>query len=125
MSNKLIGIFDSGFGGMTILREVVKELPQYSYVYLGDSSRAPYGSCSQDAIYEFSTQAVDFLFAKNCQLIIFACNTASAKSLRKIQQEYLPKFQEDKTKRVLGVVIPAIEIAAKVTTNNKIGVMAV
>ena len=127
MSSKSIGIFDSGFGGITILREIVKKLPQYNYIYLGDSSRAPYGSCSQNTIYQFCKQAVDFLFKKNCQLIIFACNTASAKALRKIQQEYLfknPKYQKDKTKRILGVIIPTSEIAAKTTKNNKIGVMA-
>jgi len=123
MNNKKIGIFDSGFGGITILREIVKKIPQYSYIYLGDSQRAPYGSRSQSEIYKFSCQAVNFLLQKNCQLIIFACNTASAKALRKVQQEYLPKIQKNKTKRVLGVIIPTVEIAVKKTKNKKIGIL--
>ena len=133
MNNKSIGIFDSGFGGITVLREIVKKLPQYNYIYFGDTARAPYGSRSQNIIYQFSRQAVEFLFERGCQLIILACNTASAEALRKIQKEYLPKYQNDslpqrkrgyKTKRVLGVIIPTSEIAVETTKNNKIGVMA-
>ena len=121
--SKSIGVFDSGFGGITILREIIQKLPQYNYVYLGDTARTPYGSRSKNIVYEFSTQAVEFLFQKNCQLIILACNTASAEALRKIQQEYLQKFQPS-NKRVLGVIIPTVEIASTTTKNKKIGVIA-
>jgi glutamate racemase len=119
---KSIGVFDSGFGGLTILRGIVKELPQYDYVYLGDTARVPYGTRSQETIYEFTKQAVDFLFAHNCDLIVLACNTASSDALRKIQREYLPKYYPGK--RVLGVLIPSTEYAVTKTTNKKIGVMA-
>lgn len=121
-NNKFIGVFDSGFGGLTIMREIINQLPKYNYIYFGDSARAPYGNRAQSEIYKFSSQAVDFLFSKNCELIIFACNTASAEALRKIQQEYLPKKYPNK--RVLGVIIPACEVAVKMTKNNNIGVMA-
>jgi len=121
MANKAIGVFDSGFGGLDILKEIVKQLPNYNYVYLGDSKRAPYGNRSQVLIYKFTEQAVDFLFKRNCQLIILACNTASSKALRKIQQNYLPKHYPNK--RVLGVIIPTVEVAIKVTKNNCIGVI--
>lgn len=104
-----IGVFDSGFGGIQILKHIVKELPQYNYIYLGDTARVPYGSRSQEVVLDFVIQAVDFLFKKDCQLIIFACNTASAKALRKIQREYLPKYYSDK--KVLGVIVPAVEDA--------------
>jgi len=117
-----IGIFDSGFGGLEILREIVKELPQYNYIYLGDTARAPYGNRSQEQIYDFTKQAVDFLFKRNCGLIILACNTVSSEALRKIQREYLPKYYPEK--RVLGVIIPAAESAVKATENNRIGVIA-
>lgn len=116
-----IGVFDSGFGGLQILKHIIKELPEYDYVYLGDTARVPYGSRSQEVVLKFVTQAVDFLFKKDCQLIIFACNTASAKALRKIQREYLPKHYPDR--KVLGVVVPAAEEAAKKSKNN-IGVIA-
>ena len=85
-----IGIFDSGLGGLIILKEIIKKLPQYDYIYLGDNARTPYGNRSQEIIYKFTKQAVDFLFKQDCQLIIIACNTASAKALRQIQQEWLP-----------------------------------
>jgi len=117
-----IGVFDSGFGGLTILRGIVKELPEYSYIYLGDNARAPYGNRSKELIYEFTKQAVDFLFTKGCELIILACNTASSEALRKIQQEYLPTKYPNKN--VLGVLIPAAEYALNVTRNNKVGVIA-
>ncbi len=120
--NYSIGIFDSGFGGLEILREIVKELPQYDYIYLGDSARAPYGNRSKEEIYDFTKKAVDFLFKRGCHLIILACNTASSEALRKIQREYLPKHYPEK--RVLGVVIPAAESAAQVTKNNRVGVIA-
>lgn len=121
-NKKAIGVFDSGFGGLSVLRHIVRVLPEYDYVYLGDTARMPYGARSQEVIYEFTQQAVDFLFQNNCELIILACNTASSEALRKIQQEYLPKYYPKK--RVLGVIIPAAEEAIEVTGNNKIGVMA-
>jgi glutamate racemase len=120
--NKSIGIFDSGFGGLSVMRGIVKELPEYDFVYLGDTARVPYGTRSKDIVYEFAKQAVDFLFGKNCELIIFACNTASSDALRRIQQVYILKCHPDK--KVLGVLIPAAEIAAEKTGNKKVGVMA-
>ena len=105
--DKKIGIFDSGLGGLSILKEILRELPEYSYVYLGDNARVPYGGRSTELIYQFTKQAVDFLFENNCQLIILACNSATASSLRKIQQEYLPKHYP--RKKVLGVIRPAVE----------------
>ena len=123
ISNKSsIGVFDSGFGGLEILREIVRELPQHNYVYLGDTARAPYGSRSQEEVYNFTRQGADFLFKGGCHLIILACNTASSEALRKIQREYLPKHYPQK--RVLGVIIPAAESAAELTENNCVGVMA-
>jgi glutamate racemase len=119
---KFIGVFDFGFGGINILREIVKELPVYNYLYLGDTTRAPYGTRSKEVVYEFTKQAVDFRFANNCEFIIFACNTASSDALRKIQQEYLPKYYPDK--KVLGALIPAAEEAITKTKNKKIGVIA-
>jgi glutamate racemase len=119
---KCVGVFDSGFGGINVLRGIVKELPQYSYLYLGDTARTPYGTRSKDVVYEFTRQAVDFLFANGCELIIVACNTASSDALRKIQREYLPKRHPGKN--VLGVLIPAAEVAAQKTVNKKIGVIA-
>ncbi|MFZ2500856.1 MAG: glutamate racemase [Minisyncoccia bacterium] len=120
---KSIGIFDSGFGGLNIMRSIVRTLPQYRYVYLGDTARAPYGNRSQEMIYTFTEQAIDFLFAHDCELVIVACNTASSEALRKIQQEHLP--QQHPTKKVLGVLIPAAEEAmAQKTCPRKIGVMA-
>ena len=116
-----IGVFDSGFGGLEILREIARELPQYDYIYLGDTARAPYGNRSQEVVYGFTEQAVDFLFKRNCQLIILACNTASSKALRRIQRG-LPKHYPDR--RVLGVIIPAAEVAVEVTKNNRVGVIA-
>jgi glutamate racemase len=117
-----IGIFDSGFGGLDIMRSIVKNLPQYNFIYLGDSARTPYGSRSEDIIYTYTEEAVKFLFKKNCKLIIIACNSASTEALRKIQQKYLPKNFPDRN--VLGVIIPSIEETVKITKNNKIGVIA-
>lgn len=113
-----IGVFDSGFGGLEILREITKKLPEYDYIYLGDTARAPYGNRSQEEVYNFTKQAVDFLFERGCDLIIIACNTVSSEALRKIQREYLPKNYSKK--RVLGVIIPA----AEEVKNMRIGVMA-
>ena len=114
-----IGVFDSGLGGLILLKAITKKLPQYDYVYLGDTGRVPYGNRSQATIYEFTRQAVGFLFKKNCQLIILACNTASATALRKIQQEYLLKYYPNR--RVLGVIIPTAETAIQ---SRKVGVLA-
>lgn len=122
MKRKSIGIFDSGFGGIGILRGIVNKMPEYDYIYLGDTARTPYGTRSQETIYEFTKQAVDFLFAQDCELIIFACNTVSAEALRKIQQKYLPTKYPGKN--VLGVLKPASEVAVEVTKNNRIGVIA-
>ena len=106
----MIGFFDSGFGGLTVLRRAVEALPQYDYVYLGDNARAPYGSRSQNVVYRFTLEAVEYLFRRGCPLIIIACNTSSAKALRRIQQEYLPVTFPDR--RVLGVVRPLVEEVA-------------
>lgn len=101
-----IGIFDSGYGGLTILRDIQRRLPQYDYVYLGDNARAPYGTRSFDLVYEFTLQAVKALFERGCHLVILACNTASAKALRSIQQNDLPGI--DPSRRVLGVIRPTV-----------------
>lgn len=117
-----IGVFDSGIGGLTVLKKVFQKLPQYNYVYLADTARAPYGNRSKETIYNFTKQAVDFLFSKNCELIILACNTASSDALRQIQQEYLPRQYSGK--KVLGVLIPGAQEAVALTRNNTIGVIA-
>lgn len=117
-----IGVFDSGFGGLSILRGIVRELPEYDFVYLGDTARVPYGTRSPDTVFEFTRQAVEFLFEKNCGLVILACNTASSDALRRIQREYLPKHFPDRN--VLGVLIPAAEEAVAKTRNKKVGVLA-
>lgn len=122
MRNRKIGVFDSGFGGLSILREVVKKLPDYSYIYLGDTARAPYGNRSQNIVYDFTEQAVDFLFKQDCGFVILACNTASAEALRKIQREHLPKHYPNR--RVLGVIIPAAEQAVEVSESGRVGVLA-
>ncbi|MBP3303631.1 MAG: glutamate racemase [Muribaculaceae bacterium] len=116
-----IGVFDSGYGGLTILKEIRKALPEYDYIYLGDNARAPYGTRSFDVVYEFTLQAVRDLFARGCELVILACNTASAKALRSIQQKDLPAIGPDK--RVLGVIIPTVEALGKVSENGNIGVL--
>jgi glutamate racemase len=97
-----IGVFDSGLGGLTVLKELVRELPQYDYLYLGDSARAPYGTKDFDTVYRYTLEAVRWLFDQGCPLVIVACNTASAKALRNIQQRDLPGI--DPTRRVLGVI---------------------
>lgn len=116
-----IGIFDSGYGGLTILKEIRKELPQYDYLYLGDNARAPYGTRSFDVVYEFTLQAVKKLFSAGCRLVILACNTASAKALRSIQQNDLPQI--DPSRRVLGVVIPTVEALGEISKTGNIGVL--
>lgn len=116
-----IGIFDSGYGGLTILNEIRKTLPDYDYIYLGDNARTPYGTRSFDVVYEFTLQAVRKLFERGCQLVILACNTASAKALRSIQQNDLPKL--DAARRVLGVVIPTVEALGEISRGGNIGVL--
>lgn len=116
-----IGVFDSGYGGLTILSEIQKKLPQYDYIYLGDNSRAPYGSRSFDVVYEFTKQAVLALFDMGCNLVILACNTASAKALRSIQQNDLPHIHKDK--RVLGIIRPTAEIIDSISKTKHIGIL--
>lgn len=117
-----IGVFDSGYGGLTILRDLRKTLPQYDYLYLGDNARAPYGSRSFEVVYRYTLEAVRELFARGCPLVILACNTASAKALRSIQQRDLPQI--DPTRRVLGVIRPTVEILGDVSRSRHIGVLA-
>lgn len=117
----MIGIFDSGLGGLTVLKEFLRILPDYDYVYLGDNARAPYGNKSDEAIYGYTKQAVDFLFKNGCELIILACHTASSKALSRIQREYLSEFYPEK--RVLGMVAPVIETAVKLSRYHKLGVI--
>lgn len=114
-----IGVFDSGFGGLSILREIRKELPQYDYIFLGDNARAPYGNRSYQLVYEFTLQAVKHLFAQGCHLVILACNTASAKALRSIQQRDLHDLDPDR--RVLGVIRPTVEEIGNLTRTRKVG----
>jgi len=116
-----IGIFDSGLGGLVIARSIIKKLPKYDYLYLGDTKNLPYGQKSPAQIYRFTEKAVDFLFRQNCQIIIIACNTASALALRKIQQKYLASNYPNR--RVLGVVIPTLEVADDKHRRKKIGVI--
>ncbi len=116
-----IGVFDSGYGGLTILREMRKLLPEYDYMYLGDNARAPYGTRSFDVVYQFTLEAVKSLFERGCHLVVLACNTASAKALRSIQQKDLPGL--DSSRRVLGVVIPTVEALGGITKNGNIGVL--
>jgi glutamate racemase len=117
-----IGIFDSGLGGLIITHSLISALPEYDYLYLGDTARVPYGNRSPEMIYRFTVAAVDFLFKKNCRLVILACNTASAEALRKIQREYLPAHYPER--RVLGVIIPTAEEVVKQTKNKKVALIA-
>ncbi len=117
-----IGVFDSGYGGLTILHGIRQLLPQYDYIYLGDNARAPYGSRSFDVVYQFTRQAVLKLFSMGCQLVILGCNTASAKALRTIQQTDLPEL--DSRRRVLGVIRPTAEIIGKLTDSRHVGILA-
>ena len=117
-----IGVFDSGYGGLTILHSIRQQLPQYDYLYLGDNARAPYGTRSFDVVYQFTRQAVIKLFELGCQLIILGCNTASAKALRSIQQRDLPHL--DANRRVLGVIRPTAEVIGTLTSNNHVGLLA-
>ena len=117
-----IGIFDSGYGGLTILHGIRQLLPQYDFLYLGDNARAPYGPRSFDVVYEFTRQAVVRLFEMGCHLVILGCNTASAKALRTIQQNDLPVL--DPTRRVLGIIRPTAEVIGQLTTSRHVGVLA-
>ena len=117
-----IGIFDSGYGGLTILHGIRQLLPQYDYLYLGDNARTPYGTRSFDVVYEFTRQAVIRLFERGCHLVILGCNTASAKALRSIQQNDLPKL--DPNRRVLGVIRPTAEIIGSLTHSRHVGIFA-
>lgn len=118
---KPIGVFDSGYGGLTVLKEIVKALPQYDYIYLGDNARAPYGSRSYDTVYQYTLECVKKLFEQGCELVILACNTASAKALRTIQQKDLPKI--DPNKRVLGVIRPTTEIIGNLSKTKNVGIL--
>ena len=122
MTTGSIGIFDSGYGGLTILDGIRQRMPEYDYIYLGDNARAPYGTRSFDVVYEFTLQAVKKLFEMGCPLVILGCNTASAKALRSIQQKYLPTAAPDR--RVLGVIRPTAEIVGKLSHTKHIGVLA-
>ncbi|WP_288361814.1 glutamate racemase [uncultured Bacteroides sp.] len=117
-----IGVFDSGYGGLTILDKIREALPEYDYIYLGDNARAPYGTRSFEVVYEFTRQAVNKLFDIGCHLVILACNTASAKALRSIQMNDLPKI--DPARRVLGVIRPTVECIGDISKNRHIGVLA-
>lgn len=117
-----IGVFDSGYGGLTILKALKRELPEYDFVYLGDNARAPYGTRSFDVVYEYTLQAVKCLMERGCDLIVLACNTASAKALRSIQQNDLPLLGDGK--RVLGVVRPTVEAIDQYTKSRKVGILA-
>ena len=117
-----IGVFDSGYGGLTILKELVKALPQYDYLYLGDNARAPYGTRSFETVYQYTLEAVDWFFEQGCELVILACNTASAKALRTIQQKDLANYGP--TKRVLGVIRPTAEVIGRFSESGQLGVLA-
>ncbi len=117
-----IGIFDSGYGGLTVFREIRKHLPEYDYIYLGDNCRAPYGTRDFDTIYEYTLESVKYLFGMGCRLVVLACNTASAKALRSIQQKDLPGIDPDR--RVLGVIRPTAEMAGDFTRTGHVGVLA-
>jgi glutamate racemase len=117
-----IGVFDSGYGGLTVFKEFVHALPQYDYIYLGDNSRAPYGTRSFETVYKYTLQSVQWLLQKNCPLIILACNTASAKALRTIQQNDLAQLNGKA--RVLGVIRPTTEIIGQYTKSKNIGILA-
>lgn len=122
LSSGPIGVFDSGYGGLTILHQVRSVLPQYDYLYLGDNARAPYGPRSFDVVYQFTREAVVKLFSMGCHLVILACNTASAKALRTIQQNDLPQL--DPSRRVLGVIRPTAECIGTITQTRHVGVLA-
>ena len=118
----MIGVFDSGYGGLTVLESIRKTLPDYDYLYLGDNARNPYGTRSFEVVYKYTLQGVEYLFNQGCRLVILACNTASAKALRTIQQNDLPRL--DPARRVLGVIRPTAEMVGKLTQTRHIGILA-
>lgn len=120
-STSPIGIFDSGYGGLTVFRSIADKLPQYDYIYLGDNARSPYGDHDFDTVYQFTLECVEWLFKQGCPLVILACNTASARALRSIQQNVLPEKYPDK--RVLGVIRPTAEVIGNYTKSRTVGVM--
>ncbi len=122
MKQQPIGIFDSGYGGLTVLKEIEATLPQYDYIYLGDNARSPYGTRSFETVYEYTLQCVQWLFNQGCPLVILACNTASAKALRSIQQNDLEKI--DSSKRVLGVIRPTTEVIGNFSKTGNVGILA-
>src|SRR5687767_2349912 len=117
-----IGVFDSGYGGLTVLKEIINKLPQYDYIYLGDNARAPYGNRSFETVYRYTLQCVQWLLEQGCPLVVLACNTASAKALRNIQQKDLERL--DPAARVLGVIRPTTEIIGKKTKTGTVGILA-
>jgi glutamate racemase len=121
-SSQPIGVFDSGYGGLTVLKELLARLPQYDYIYFGDNARAPYGTRSFESVYQYTLQCVQWLFHSGCPLVILACNTASAKALRTIQQKDLPRIAPGN--RVLGVIRPTTEMVGNFTRTGKVGVLA-
>jgi glutamate racemase len=121
MKYQPIGVFDSGYGGLTVLREIVSALPEYDYLYLGDNARAPYGTRSFETVYAYTLQCVKWFFSQGCSLVILACNTASAKALRSIQQNDLPGI--DPSKRVLGVIRPTSEVIGHFSKTGHVGVL--
>ena len=121
MNKGPIGVFDSGYGGLTVLKEIVDQLPQYDYLYLGDNARAPYGTRSFETVYQYTLQCVQWFFSQGCSLVILACNTASAKALRSIQQNDLAKMGADK--RVLGVIRPTTEVIGSFSKTNNVGIL--
>jgi glutamate racemase len=123
IDKRAIGVFDSGYGGLTVLREFEKRLPEYDFIYLGDNARAPYGTRSFEVVYRYAWEAVRHLFSQGCPLVILACNTASAKALRTIQQQDLPQTA-DPSRRVLGVIRPSAEFVGTATRSRHVGVLA-
>jgi glutamate racemase len=121
MTNGPIGVFDSGYGGLTVLKEIKTALPSYDYIYLGDNARAPYGTRSFDTVYQYTLQCLKWFFEQGCPLVILACNTASAKALRSIQQKDLHRL--DASRRVLGVIRPTTEIIGNFTKNQQVGIL--
>lgn len=121
IKNSPIGIFDSGYGGLTVYHEITKVLPGYDFIYLGDNARTPYGTRSFEVIYQYTKEAVECLFERGCRLVIIACNTASAEALRNIQQKFLPAY--DASRRVLGVIRPSVEAVGAITQSNVVGIL--
>src|SRR5215471_19176664 len=122
LSRSPIGVFDSGYGGLTVMKEIVKTLPRYDYIYLGDNARAPYGTRSFETVYRYTLECVKWFFEQGCQLVVLACNTASAKALRSIQQNDLPQLAPGH--RVLGVIRPTTEVIGNYSSSNEVGILA-